>query len=292
MINQAPKVSVILPTYNRAYIIEKSIQSVLNQTYQDFEIIVIDDGSIDNTEEIIKELQEKDNRIRYLRLNINKGASHARNEGIKIAQGEYITFQDSDAEWMPEKLEKQIKAIENNLKIIYTGLWRIEGGNKYYIPDKYISQKEGYIYKKLLKGGFVDTVSLMVNKECFKKVGVFDENLPLHQDWDLAIRLSKYYEFKLIDEPLFISQCYKDSISLNQDAKMKAIELIYLKYHNEINRDIKLRKSWSFLFNNVAKLYLKKNNNNKARQLYWRAIKLYPFWRGNYIDIINKLLKI
>ena len=92
MINQAPKVSVILPTYNRAYIIEKSIQSVLNQTYQDFEIIVIDDGSIDNTEEIIKELQEKDNRIRYLRLNINKGASHARNEGIKIAQGEYITF--------------------------------------------------------------------------------------------------------------------------------------------------------------------------------------------------------
>jgi len=291
MINQAPKVSVILPTYNRAYIIEKSIQSVLNQTYQDFEIIVIDDGSIDNTEEIIKELQEKDNRIRYLRLNINKGASHARNEGIKIAQGEYITFQDSDAEWMPEKLEKQIKAIENNLKIIYTGLWRIEGGNKYYIPDKYISQKEGYIYKKLLKGGFVDTVSLMVNKECFKKVGVFDEKLPLHEDWDLAIRLSKYYEFKLIDEPLFISQCYKDSISLNQDAKMKAIELIYLKYHNEINRDIKLRKSWSFLFNNVAKLYLKKNNNNKARQLYWRAIKLYPIWRGNYIDLIKYLLK-
>ena len=192
---------------------------------------------------------------------------------------------------MPEKLEKQIKAIENNLKIIYTGLWRIEGGNKYYIPDKYISQKEGYIYKKLLKGGFVDTVSLMVNKECFKKVGVFDEKLPLHEDWDLAIRLSKYYEFKLIDETLYISHVLSDSISANYEALIIAMQIILAKYQDEIYKDHKIIKAWSIKFNSIAKYLLDNNDIRKAKQLYWRAIKLYPFWRGNYIDLIKYLFK-
>ncbi len=293
MINQAPKVSVILPTYNRAYIIEKAIQSVLNQTYQDFEIIVIDDGSIDNTEEIIKELQEKDNRIRYLRLNINKGASHARNEGIKIAQGEYITFQDSDAEWVIDKLEKQMKVIETSSEniVIYCGFWRIDGDEKTYIPDINISNREGNIHKELLKGNFVDTPSILLPKKNLEKVGMFDEKLPALEDWDLAIRLSKYYEFKLIDETLYISYVLSDSISANYEALIIAMQIILAKYQDEIYKDHKIIKAWSIKFNSIAKYLLDNNDITKAKQLYWRAIKLYPFWRGNYIDLIKYLFK-
>ena len=123
MTDLTPKVSIILPTYNRAYIIEKGINSLLNQTYQDFEIIIVDDGSTDNTEEIIKKLQEKDKRIKYIKLKTNKGAATARNIGIKAARGEYIAFQDSDDEWMHEKLEKQVKVLDTSSKevVVYTG---------------------------------------------------------------------------------------------------------------------------------------------------------------------------
>ena len=217
MSNQTPKVSIILPTYNRAYIIEKAIQSVLNQTYQDFELIIVDDGSTDNTEEIIKKLQEKDKRIRYIKLETNKGAAAARNEGIKIAHGKYITFQDSDDEWLPEKLEKQMKIFETTPEdiIVYTGFWRIDGDEKTYIPDINISNREGYIHKELLKGNFVGTPSILLKKETLEKVALFDECLQRCQDWDLVIRLSEYYNFKLIDEPLYTSHILTDSISAN-----------------------------------------------------------------------------
>ena len=141
MKNNSPKVSIILPTYNRAHIIEKAIQSVLNQTYQDFEIIIIDDGSKDDTKKIIRGFQEKDNRIKYIRFEENKGAAAARNAGIKMSKGEYITFQDSDDEWLPEKLEKQMKIIETSSEniVVYCGFWRIDGDEKTYIPDINIS---------------------------------------------------------------------------------------------------------------------------------------------------------
>ena len=107
-----PTVSIIIPTYNRAHLIGRAIQSVLNQTYQNFEIIVVDDGSTDNTEEMIKEFQKHDKRIKYIRHEKNRGGAAARNTGIKVARGEYIAFQDSDDEWLPEKLEKQMDVFQ------------------------------------------------------------------------------------------------------------------------------------------------------------------------------------
>ena len=294
MKNNSPKVSIILPTYNRAHIIEKAIQSVLNQTYQDFELIIVDDGSTDNTEEIIKKLQEKDKRIRYIKLETNKGAAAARNEGIKIAHGKYITFQDSDDEWLPEKLEKQMKIFETTPEdiIVYTGFWRIDGDEKTYIPDINISNREGYIHKELLKGNFVGTPSILLKKETLEKVALFDECLQRCQDWDLVIRLSEYYNFKLIDEPLYTSHILKDSISANYEALILAMQIILSKYQYEIYNDHKIRKAWSMKFNSLAQYHLNKNDKKKAKQLYLLAIKLYPFWRGNYIDILKNLPKI
>lgn len=106
-------ISVVIPTYNRGFIIENSIRSVLNQTYKNIEVIIVDDGSTDNTEEVIKSINDK--KIRYFKLKVNRGACYARNYGVSKAKGKYIAFQDSDDIFLPGKLEKQyVNLIKNN----------------------------------------------------------------------------------------------------------------------------------------------------------------------------------
>jgi len=215
-VNEKPKVSVIIPTYNRAELLPRAIKSVLEQTYQDFEIIVVDDGSTDNTEEVIKEFQEQDKRIKYIKHDKNKGGSAARNTGIKAARGEYIAFQDSDDEWLPEKLEKQMKVFKNALPevgVVYTGFLRIKNGKENYIPSSWVIKKEGNIHDELLRGNFVTTQSIIIRKECFKKAGMFDEKLPRLQDWELVIRLSKYYNFKCLTKHYKDFSNYKKILS-------------------------------------------------------------------------------
>jgi glycosyltransferase involved in cell wall biosynthesis len=231
-----PIVSILIPTYNRARLLSRAINSVLNQTYQEFELIVVDDGSIDNTNEVIKSFN--DLRIRYIRLEQNRGSAAARNIGINAAQGEYIAFQDSDDEWQPEKLEKQMRIFENasaQVGVVYTGFYLINGDRKKYIPGPNIKTK-GDIYNELLKGNFVGTPAAVVRKRCFEKVGVFDEHLPGLEDWELFIRISEHYMFAYIDEPLLNAFSSPDSISANKDAYIEALKLILEKHvHSVVN---------------------------------------------------------
>ena len=299
-----PTVSVIIPTYNRAHLISRAIQSVLKQTYKDFEVIVIDDGSTDNTEYIIKQFQDKDNRIRYIKHKKNKGGAAARNTGIKAANAEYIAFQDSDDEWFPEKLEKQMKVLENappEVGVVYTGFWRIDGNKKKYTPALWITQKEGDVHKELLKGNFVTTQSIVTRKECLGKVGMFDENLPRLQDWELVIRLSKCYDFKCIDEPLLTSPYTPDSISANKDALIKASELIISKHFNDF---VNNKKALSNHYLSVGVSVL--NGDFKTgRDYFMKGVKAYPlnakllvtalisfFGQNIYYKAINAYLRI
>ncbi len=276
MPKEDPKVSVIIPTYNRAHLVGRAIQSVLNQTFKDFELIVVDDGSTDNTDDIIKEFQKKDDRITYLKHKKNKGGSAARNAGIKASRGEYIAFQDSDDEWLSKKLEKQMRVFNSaslEIGVVYTGFWRIENNRKIYIPASWVVQKEGKIYKELLKGNFVTTQSILVRKVCFDRVGYFDEDLPRLQDWELVIRLSKYYDFKCIDESLLTSHFTPDSISANQDALIKAFKLILEKHYEEFkaNRGLLARHQGS-----IGSLLCQSGELNQGRKYLLKAMKSYP----------------
>lgn len=218
-LNDTPFISIVIPTYNRARFLGRSVRSVLNQTYKNFEVIVADDASTDDTAEIIKTF--KDDRIRYIRHESNAGAAAARNTGIKVSRGEYVAFQDSDDEWLPEKLEKQMALFEQvstETGVVYTGFWRVRNNQKTYIPPDGIKQKEGYIHRELLKRNFVSTQTVVVKKECLEKSGLFDERLPRLQDWELFIRLSKLYEFKYVAEPLVIAYFTPESISAKKDA--------------------------------------------------------------------------
>jgi glycosyltransferase involved in cell wall biosynthesis len=228
-----PLVSVILPTYNRADFLGRSVRSVLNQTFSDFELIIVDDASTDHSKEVIDAFN--DQRLIYLEHEQNRGGSAARNTGIKAAGGKFIAFQDSDDEWLPEKLEKQIRILADSppeVGAVYTGFWRFQGGDKEYIPGPAHRVKEGQIHRELLKANFITTQAAVVKKECFQKAGMFDETLPRLQDWELFLRISKYYEFLYIPEPLVHSFFTEGCISSKPKALVEAIEII-LKKHLE-----------------------------------------------------------
>jgi glycosyltransferase involved in cell wall biosynthesis len=228
--------SVIIPTYNRAQMVGRAIRSVLDQTYQDFEIVVVDDGSKDNTEEVVRSFNDK--RVRYIKHERNEGVAAARNTGIKATRSKYIAFQDSDDEWLPEKLEKQMagfRTASSNIGVVYTAFLKIEGDKKTYIPSPELTQKEGDIYNSLVRGNFVAPPAAVVKRECFAKAGMFDEGIPCFEDWELWLRISKYYHFKYIDEPLIIAYSgTPGSILADQGALARGYELILKKHCGDI----------------------------------------------------------
>lgn len=270
-----PKVSIILPTFNRKHLLARSINSVLSQTYKEFELIVINDGSTDETDELMRNYRDK--RIRYIRHQKNMGGPVARNTGILKALGSYIAFQDDDDEWFPDKLKKQVTLLDlarQEVGVVYTGFWRIEKNKKKtYIPSKYVTKKNGRVHEELLRGNFITTQSMLIRKECFKKAGMFDESLPRQQDWDLVLRISKYYEFKCIDEPLFISYYQPLSISSNQNNYYKALEIILNKYYTDF---VKNKKLLGFHFRNLGFFFCSEGQLKKGRLYLLKAIKSSP----------------
>lgn len=238
--SENPTVSVVVPTYNRAHLLGRTIHSVLNQTFKDFELIVVDDGSTDNTEEVVKSFADK--RIHYIRQKENRGEAAARNMGIQIARGEYIASHDDDDVWLPQKLEKQIKAFErvsHTVGVVYTGMERIEVDRKIYYPPSKVTQKEGNIHKELLKGCFLGHPTVLVRKECFEQVGMYDERLSYCVDWDMWLRVSKHYDFKFIDESLVVS-CYTPvSMSSNQSTINRGTMLLLAKHFQDFRENDK-----------------------------------------------------
>jgi len=229
-------VSIILPTHNRAHLLPRAINSVLNQTYTNFELIIVDDGSTDDTEELVKTFN--DERIVYLKNEKNLGATASRNRGINYSKGNLIAFQDSDDEWMPEKLEKQITALNFDFGAgaAYTGYFRITNNDKRYVPDNWVNILEGNIYMELLKGNFIGTPTILLKKECLYDSGLFDEKLPRLQDWDLVLRISKKYNFKFINEPLLNAYNTEVSITSNNDAFRAAMDIIISKYREDFKK--------------------------------------------------------
>ena len=201
--SNSPKISVIVPTYNRAYQLKETLCSVLTQTYQDFELIVVDDGSIDDTSKVVKAFP----RVKYLALKENYGVSIARNEGLAFAKGKYICFLDSDDLWDQKKLKIQFCWMEDNTdcQVCYTDEIWIRNGvrvNQMNIHRKY----SGDIYLHCLPLCIVSPSSAMLRIGLFDEIGDFDESLPACEDYDLWLRISMKYEFELINEPLIIKK--------------------------------------------------------------------------------------
>lgn len=272
MENPDPLVSIILPTYNRADTIRKSIRSILEQTYTHFELIVVDDGSDDHTEQVVNRFD--DTRLRYTAHAENKGVSAARNTGITMAQGNIIAFQDSDDIWLKEKLQKTVDGFRSappEVGVVYTGMWRNGNENRRYLPSSAVEPKEGNINESIIHHNFVSTQMASVRSECFDTVGLFDERLPALVDWELWIRIAAYYQFNYIDEPLVWSTVRADSISNKPEEIVRAREYIVNKHRNRFDK----RSLSNHLFY-IGHGALKLGQTRKGRTYLQRALVTDP----------------
>jgi len=192
-------ISVIIPTLNRANYLRRSLLSVINQEGVDFEIIIVDDFSQDDSYDRISDLL--DDRIRYVRLEASIGAAQARNVGAAQARGKYLAFQDSDDVWLPGKLIAQFQALEAgkpNEVLNFCSHQRVIGTDQVTIPSKATQQKSGDIFEELLKENFISTQTILVRRQIFEEIGGFDPMLPRYQDWDIALRLSAKYNVQFL----------------------------------------------------------------------------------------------
>jgi glycosyltransferase involved in cell wall biosynthesis len=238
------RVSIIIPTYNREKFILRALQSAINQTFQDFEVLIIDDASTDNTYKTVLSL--KNEKIRYFKLDNNVGQCVARNYGIGKSSGEYIAFLDSDDEWLPTKLEKQIKLLDSDNKIgaVYCSSYNTDdrtGIMDLIKSDKY---KRGNISFDLLSGLCPPTPSLFVVKsEIIKEAGMFDEKLITFVDVDLWLRIAQKCEFDFVNEPLAIKHDHsEDQYISNFNKRNKGLLLFTNKWESHIVSAVGVKK--------------------------------------------------
>lgn len=286
--NNSIAVSVILPTFNRAHTICRSIESIARQNFKDYELIVVDDGSTDGTEKIIERYMN--DRIRYLRLDKNQGAGVARNFGIENALGEYITFQDSDDEWMPDKLNKQMDLIQRSpldVGMIYTDMLRFyeDGRRKYfYAPEV----KKGAIVNRnnVYQVYGIGQQTTLIRKECFEKIGLFDTSMPRFIDLEFFIRLTLNYNALRIPEPL-VYFFETPGISSNYEALIKARKLILDKYNGYLKENNSFK---SIEHIRIAEAYLKIEDLHGALKYYGKAFRLAPISKSLLCSIFKNLV--
>ncbi len=278
-IKNRPMISIIIPTYNRNNILKRAIKSALNQTFQDFEIIVIDDASTKSPEKLITSFN--DSRIKYFCHESNRGANAARNTGIKLSSGKYIAFLDSDDEWVPDKLECQIKHLENlpvKVGAHYSGSTTVSPEGV--VLSHRIPSASGDILSKLLTGNCVGPLSsVMVRRSALDHAGFFDEHLPSSQDWDLYIRIAYHYHFSVTPTPLLRYHLTGDSITKNLKAKALGRKMILNKYEDQIKKN-PLAFSWQLT--RTGHYYCRAGLTDEGHREFLRAIRVYPLSRWGY----------
>jgi glycosyltransferase involved in cell wall biosynthesis len=279
-----PTVSVIIPTYQRAHWVSEAIESVLAQTYKDYDIIVVNDGSTDNTAEVLNQFQ---NKIKIIEQE-NKGNSVARNIAIQNSQGQYIAFLDDDDRWMPNKLEKQIALLESNSKI------GLSYSDMFFFNDKEVflelrGKKQpinlGRIsWMLFLFGNSVPLASsVVVRREALDEIGLFDESLLRCEDYDLWLRISEKWLLYYLDEPLTMYRLSDLNISKNRELVL--VSLLCLREKALARNSDYRRLSPNMLYQGfyryyltLANLYIDRSEGEKAHEV----IRRYRQYRQLY----------
>ena len=287
-------VSVIIRTYNRGYIIADAIDSALNQTYTNFEIVVVDDGSTDNTDRIVA--QYKNPKVRYVRHPKNRGVAVAGNTGIKESLGTVIALLDSDDLWKPHKLERQIAVLESHLDVdvVFSDVELHDGGRRFSstmgfmhrFPEIIASQPEQqtYIlgaremYLCLLQEVPIKTNSVIMRRSALDQTGYFDESSKSGEDWELFLRLARSAGFAYIKEPLAIQRRLSDSTHDKFKVQDKAFLLDRflsekLRVTNDPEALAAVRRGISGHYNNLGYHYLFSRQRRQAVSAYWNAFQ-------------------
>jgi len=270
-------VSVIIPAYNRASFLKPAVRSVLDQTYRHLEAIVVDDGSNDDTEAIVADLRKKDIRLRYIRHAVNRGAQSARNTGIQNAGGNLIAFLDSDNEWFPDKLEKQVRLFsegDERLCVVYAGYRELfpEG---WYLDR--LPALRGDIYEAAMKRWVCDFNTIVVKKTFLDKSGLLNENIRAYQEWDFCIQLSRHGRFDYINEPL-VRYRHHEGLSISKDASNNAFGYLDVV---EAHRDEILKSCGCYTLSRhylaVGHHFMLANSLAMGRNYFYRSFCCAPY---------------
>lgn len=199
--NKEISVSVLMPAYNAERYLADSIESILNQTFKNFELIVIDDCSRDNTKEILQKYSKKDKRINAVYNEKNLDIAENRNKALKLAKGRYIAWQDADDISLPNRLMHQKEYLDKNPRVgIVGGYLDFFSDTSEYVSTRKYCEKDSEIRKKIFRYAPVAQPAAMIRMECFKKVGKFNKNVPVAEDLDMNFRIGEYYEFANLQE--------------------------------------------------------------------------------------------
>lgn len=281
-----PRVSVVIPTYNRTDFVRPAILSVLNQTYQDFEIIVVDDGTTKNTSDLITALHSK--KIKYIRHEYNKGEAETRNTGILNSNGQYIAFLDDDDEWFSEKLKLQVNKIENSpqqIGLIYTGLLGCHyRENKLLYQWQYIPLHKGNTYYTLMKKNFIYTPSsVLIRRRCMEQIGLFNPEIAYGLDYDYWIRISEQFDFEYLAEPLVKYRLHENGLSNNNELKVQGAQDLAMKYGKQITAN----NYWRSIYLHLGIELCRKGEMKKGIYALSRSIRYYPTQKRSrfYFDI-------
>jgi glycosyltransferase involved in cell wall biosynthesis len=272
------KITVIITTHNRAAMLANAIKSVLNQTFKDFELLIVDDASEDKTEEIVKDFV--DSKIRYIKISTedSKGGNYARNIGIREAKAEFIAFLDDDDEWLPEKLEKQIEIFRKDEKIglVHAGLFYVSADNR--ILGECIFLGRGDLSREILVSNIIigPTSTMMIRKKSLEKSGLFDIKIPAHQDYDICIRLCQVCEVDFVKEPLVKLYNRQSNVKVSHSLENyeKAIFLMGEKYQDLIlTLDKKAIRQRNFnIYYNLSSVAFNSGNYRELKNYYIKAL--------------------
>lgn len=271
-----PLVSVIIPTYNSASFVAQSVESVLQQTYENIEIIVVDDGSTDDTETVLAPYKDK---IRYIKKT-NGGPSAARNLGITEAKGEFIAFQDADDIWLPEKAALQVEHFQQNshFGVVFTGSVRFnENGLLDSNIRKGYTVPTGMVFDRLLTEHFVAMPSVMVRKSCLDEIGLFEETLIGNEDFNLYLRLARKYAFGFVNQVLVRIRIHKNNLSDNLE-QMCEDEIKNLEKIDSMFPDAQIpkRKLSAGIYARFGRYYFSQQRFDKASACFQKAFRLSP----------------
>ena len=269
-------ISVIIPTFNRKETLKRAIQSVVMQSYTPYEIIVIDDGSDDGTKEWLK-----DNfpNVKYI-YQMNSGVSSARNKGIKFARGDWIALLDSDDEWLPSKLKDQANEIELNpaAKFLHTNEIWIRNGVRVNQMKKH-KKYGGYIFEKCLDMCRISPSSVLIKKDIFDEIGMFDETLKVWEDYDLWLRFASKYPVHFLDQPLIKKYGgHSDQLSKVDDGiesyRIRSLKKIMNsgilnKKQKTITKDVLVKKMYIYAKGLEKRNKIRELNDTKKNIQYW-----------------------
>jgi glycosyltransferase involved in cell wall biosynthesis len=268
-----PQVSVIIPTYNRAAYLDAAVQSVMRQTFQDFEVLVVDDCSSDCTPTVVESF--RDARIRYIRHPTQRGGAAARNTGIARSSGEYVAFLDDDDEWYPEKLARQMEVLASSppwIGGVYTGYFLVERSSGA-TCGQIIPQKRGKLYPSILARNYIGgTSSVVLRRACLDRAGAFDERLPSFQDYDLWIRVARLFEFECVPDTLLNYFVHPRKVWTDFDALTQGLEIMLRKHGSSWA----FRKKSSSYYVSFGVRFCEMNDFKRARKAFLRAAVVYP----------------